>query len=234
MERIGAMKKILLSIVLSLIVVSYNVKVSDAANLFQNDSAGVMGSDMVALQDQMARFEAERFGQIKNALLTDFWTQYRTYITALANGTVPDPATTSLIYPKWPLSGAGTNPKANFTSLANKYLPDLISQLNSLFTTTGTAWDDFYEIAYVPAPATDPKPAPGHVVIRRKNVEISTQQRIRGLVGSISVENAGTVNGVITMRVDPPSAFMGSDALNIALVRNNGLTLDRSFSHNYT
>jgi hypothetical protein len=101
----------------------------------------------------------------------------------------------------------------------------LKDQLKSLSKTTGVPETDFYEIQYFPPEDGVPLPASGHVVIRRLHSEASTQGRIRGLLSAVTVEDIGE-NGVISMRVDPPSAFMGSDALNVALVRNNGLTLD--------
>ena len=161
--------------------------------------------------------------QIKNALLADFWTKYRLYIQALAAGNSSEVA--SAIYPSWPLSSTPNDPKANFQYLADKYLPDLKDQLKSLSRTTGVPETDFYEIQYFPPEEGVPLPASGHVVIRRLHAETATQGRIHGLLAAVTVENIGE-NGVISMRVDPPSAFMGSDALNIALVRNNGLTLD--------
>jgi hypothetical protein len=183
-------------------------------------AAGI-GMDNPTLQAQLAEMESMRLNQIKNALLSDFWTQYRLYIQALAAGN----STTEAIYPMWPLSSTPNDPKANFQYLADKYLPDLKDQLKSLSRTTGIPETDFYEIQYFPPEAGVPLPASGHVVIRRLHSETATQGRIRGLLAAVTVENIGE-HGVISMRVDPPSAFMGSDALNIALVRNNGLTLD--------
>jgi hypothetical protein len=184
-------------------------------------SATGLASEGGGIQAQVAEMEAERISQIKGALLADFWSQYRIYIQALAAGD----STTNAIYPRWPLSSTPNDPKANFRYLADKYLPDLKNQIKSMSTTTGVPETDFYEIEYVPPSAGEPLPAPGHVILRRLHAEATTQGRIRGLLGSVTVENIGE-NGVISMRIDPPSAFMGSDALNVSLVRNNGLTLD--------
>jgi hypothetical protein len=183
-------------------------------------AAGI-GMDNPTLQAQLAEMESMRLSQIKNALLADFWKQYRIYIQTLASGN----STTEAIYPMWPLSSTPNDPKANFRYLADKYLPDLKDQLKSLSKTTGIPETDFYEIQYVPPEEGMPLPASGHVVIRRLHAETATQGRIRGLLAAVTVTDIGE-NGVISMRVDPPSAFMGSDALNVALVRNNGLTLD--------
>jgi hypothetical protein len=99
-------------------------------------------------------------------------------------------------------------------------LPDLKNQLKSFSTTTGTPETDFYEIQYVPPEAGVSLPASGYVIIRQLNADATTQGRIRGLLG------VTVANGVISMRVAPPSAFMEADSLNVSLVRNNGLTLD--------
>ena len=184
-------------------------------------SATRLANEGSAIQAQVAEMEAERISQIKNALLADFWSQYRIYIQALAAGN----STTNAIYPRWPLSSTPSDPKANFQYLADKYLPDLKNQIKSMSNTTGVPETDFYEIEYVAPAAGEPLPAAGHVILRRLHAETTTQGRIRGLLAAVTVENIGE-NGVISMRIDPPSAFMGSDALNVALVRNNGLTLD--------
>jgi hypothetical protein len=214
-------KNFVLSAVIIFAISLFPSSMAQGAEPMPFTAATGIATEGPAIQAQIAEMEAARLGQIKSALLGDFWRQYRLYIQALAAGE----STTDAIYPRWPLSATPTDPKANFKYLADKYLPDLQDQLRSMSRTTGVPETDFYEIEYVPPATGEPLPAPGHVVIRRLHAETATQGRIRGLLGSVTVENIGS-EGVISMRVDPPSAFMGSDALNVSLVRNNGLTLD--------
>ncbi|GHV40131.1 hypothetical protein FACS1894187_20760 [Synergistales bacterium] len=199
MKRINIPKTMLL-VLLLFVFVSTSSKVSVAAS----------GDNEHSTADNIVSLELECFDQIRDALIADFWTQYGIYLRVLATG--HSVATANAIYPKWLIAGDGHDGKANFQYLMNKYLPNF---------PTG----DFYEIEYVAPGCCGSEFVSGHVIIHKKYADISTQERFRVLaqkIPSVSIENLG-VNGVISIKVSPPSTFHKISNLQINKEKDNSV-----------